>query len=208
MCICHDNVLDYLGRLKSELKKPLTGIEYIIELVLHRGEYISSPGLRNLYNRARRGNNSRIFPMPGEQPSCEHLSLVSYTPYQAMDEKGIKQIRKSFEATYEEYCVAVENNDIGAIEELTGELNKLDDYLRKAVQPNGVVRNLEHQPDKDYRAVCKAVKKAMDCIKTDNPEMWEYLNPGLVIGYECVFLVRDTDEIDDASDSETKVLEK
>lgn len=192
MSISHEHVLEYLGHLKSELKKPLVGIDYIFELASHRGRHISSPNLRNLYHRARRGNNSRILPEPGEKPSCEHLSPVFHTLYPAMDEKGIKQIKESFEDTYEEYCEAVENNDIGAIEELTGELNKLEDYLRKAIQPNGDVRFLDDQTDKDYHAVFKAVTKAMNFIHADNPEVWEYLTTHLHIGYECVFAMDDT----------------
>lgn len=166
----------------------LKGSGYLKLLINHADSPIYSTNLYHLemgspkeiatdFDEIENGHYSLINPAGyyGCNPQIE-------LPIEVADKTAIAQVAKHRQNLIEARVIAESENNLAAVEDIIDELEKVDDWICKAVNKFGRPRYFANKATKDYQNVDKALVKIVEKLREIDPALGQMCDNHLVRG--------------------------
>lgn len=114
-------------------------------------------------------------------------SLLRPAAMKAADSKMVKNVKTRLAQIEEALEVARCTGDEDSQKTLQDEKNQLLDKMKSIMGLGGRTRTLSDVVETARLAVCKAIKRALDQIKKEHPELHRHLNKSLRLGHTVIY---------------------
>lgn len=165
------------------------GSKAILELYEHAGTAISAEELYNLENnREVKYIADKVFDKAEDYVPLLDAYVTTSTPdcpVELTDTKAIQQIKKELTKITYHLAAAMENNDLGQVEDLKEQQTHCLGYLKECLTPTGKIRKTSDTSRKLTLALARDVKYYLDKLARTNPELSNYLRDHVKIGKVC-----------------------
>jgi len=168
--------------------KRTTGVNYLLELLLHPYQSITASSLYALVN-----HRARIYSLPEvdfKQENGEGAFHNLITVPQA-DGKTLREIKLRVNVINAKIAEAEEWNDLARLEELKLERDSLLDYLKENLNVQAMMKEIN---DSDYKCadnVYHALQNALNNINKSCPELGKLLYESMQIWANLLFTPPD-----------------
>lgn len=165
------------------------GSKAILELYLHAGSAIPAETLYNLENKQPVKNIvDKAF--HEDEKYCPAIDAYIITsnpdcPIELTDWRTVDEVRKAIKGINYHLGNAEENNDLGRVEDLKQEREKLTEYLSECLTPTGKIRKTSHTSRKLTLALARDVKYYLDKLARTDPNLSNFLRDHVKIGKHC-----------------------
>ncbi len=176
-------------RLLNTLEKMSNyyGAKYLIELINHPGQPIHATRLRDLFNSDFHSVLDTESRSALRKDSCLRRNdfFVPDLPYsvdpkwelpvEKADRRYIYQVKQRLLTVLDRIAEARECNDLGRLDDLYDERDKLTDWLKKVVNIHGRSKQMADRSAKDYQTVKKNIEKIVTQLEALDPALARYV---------------------------------
>lgn len=188
------------GRIVKELEHEIRvalatgnckGSRIIMELYLHTGSAIPAEELYNLENKQNVKNIADKVLNQDEDyiPIIDAYIVTSHpdSPIDLTDHKAIDEVKKELIRINYHLTTAMDNNDLGRVEDLKQQQEKYTGYLNECLTPTGRIRKTSDTGRKLAAALYRDVKYYLDKLALTKPDLSAYIFEHLKIGKMCMW---------------------
>lgn len=173
----------YFNEIGKRLKKT-KGLNYIHYLIKNKDKVINKNHLYNEYNPAPEVNNPKFIeseinnPVYKEEGEIERDKYLNYSNFfsqcieDSPDLKAVKEYKKELKSIEQELEQAKDNHDLAMIEKLENDKKAIIKELKK-------YHYSKNYNDPISKNVGKAIKKAINNVKLQNPELADHLKEAI-----------------------------
>lgn len=171
------------------------GSKYLIELVSHPNQPIHATRLRDLFNCPETTYSIEGIDYAEEPCMRQPIDLpwsVSHNfelPVEKADRRYIDEVKRRLLKVLDCLAEAKECNDLGRLEDLYDERDKLTAWLKTAVNIHGRPKYWGDRSAKDYQAVKKNIEKIVAKLEALDPALARYVLQHLRTGQIFVWKV-------------------
>lgn len=164
--------------------------DYLKEILLHPGQSICVYDLAALFSM---GSPQEGIASDSPEVLC---GMGLYAPNYSgrepvIDPKGLREIKQRLVWLNERLAELISWNDYAAADELLEEREALQDYLKDALNVHGRSRALPDQLAKLKAGTLKSIRRALDCVQQQVPELGLALKASISLGTNILYLPRD-----------------
>ena len=156
----------------------------------HIGHLIGSPG-RSFTAMQLSAIVNALHTAAPLLPASEGLKVRESTGDggQMIDDEAVRQFRARLDELADRIAEAERNNDLGRLEKLKSEREAIEDELLRSTGLGGRPRPMSDDSERARKAVSKAIRDVLRRIAKEDPELGKYLEAGLRLGHDCVFVL-------------------
>ena len=166
--------------------KDMKGLHYIAALLRSPNQWFPAATLRGTVDSPDWIKEGRVDDsVPGdsdEEPSGHKPSQKSQHSDTLIDERTRLECAKKLRELKADCDAAVARDDLDAAAEIDARIEKIEQYLGTATGLAGRTREFSDANSKTAQAIARAIRYAIDKIKTENPQLAIHLTSSIELG--------------------------